>query len=271
MTIHKNTKLLPHQRQSMYGQWLAGRSIVSLSAQYDISRPTVYKWLKRAKLNEFANRLSYNHRFKTIQYGLKKLTKVEKKILKQLERDNIERYEKDYPGEMVHFDNAKLPAIAGDPNKRKEYLHVAVDDYSRYLVADIFPDKTQYSAAIHLEETIMAMPFTLETIYSDNGKEYKGGADHQFMATARDYNLKQSFTKVKTPKTNGKAERVIRTLREEWHRKHQFRSREERKRLLDQFVYYYNHQRQHQGLNGQTPKQRLDSYVSKAVKEQVKM
>ncbi len=265
--MHKNTRLLPHQRKKIYLRWSAGEKITHLADYFDVSRETIYKWIRRARLNEFKNRLSVNHRYRSIEYGLKKLAKTEKMIQKRLDRRS-ERYEKDYPGEMVHFDNAKLPLIENDENKKREHLHVAVDDYSRYLVADIFPDKTQWSSAIHLEETVMAMPFEIESTYSDNGKEYKGKeGDHQFMITARDYNLKRGFTKARHPKTNGKAERIIRTLLTEWHQRHNFTSREERKQSLDQFVRYYNQERPHQGLNGQTPQQRLDSYVPKNVKE----
>ena len=198
---------------------------------------------------------------------MKKLAKTEAKITKRQELE-ANRYQRSNPGELVHFDNAKLPAIQGDPNKKHEHLHVAVDDYSRYLVADIFPDKTQWSAAIHLEETILGMPFDIQTAYSDNGKEYKGRPDeHRFMLTCQEYAIKQSFTRPKTPKTNGKAERIIRTFLEEWHYQHRFATREERKRSLDEYVRFYNQERKHQGLEGLTPQQKLDSYAPKAVKE----
>lgn len=259
--MHKNSKLLPSQRKLIYDRWQSGEKVTHLADIFDISRETVYEWLRRARINEFVNRLSTNHRYKTIEYGLKKLSKVEAKMIKK-RRLEENRYERKHPGELVHFDNTKLPAIKGDSNKRREYLHVAVDDYSRYLVADIFPDKTQWSSTIHLEETILAMPFDIIAIYSDNGKEYKGRPnEHQFMITTKEYNIKQYFTKPRTPKTNGKAERVIRTLIEQWHFKHQFRTREERKQSLDEFVRFYNQERAHQGLNNQSPSQRLKSYV----------
>lgn len=265
MTMHKNSKLLPDQRKLIYECWQAGEKVTHLSDRFDVSRQTVYIWLRRARLGEFINRLSINHRYKKVEYGLRKITKAEMKIKKRQERE-ANRYERHHPGELVHFDNAKLPAIKGDINKKREHLHVSVDDHSRYLAADIFPDKTQWSSSIHLEETILAMPFDIQTVYSDNGKEYRGKPDeHQFMVTCKEYDIKQSFTKPRTPKTNGKAERVIRTLLEEWHNNHRFASREERKASLDEFVRFYNQERKHQGLNGLTPQERLDSYESKTV------
>lgn len=88
------------------------------------------------------------------------------------------------------------------------------------------------------------------------------------MITCSEYDIKQAFTKPRTPRTNGKAERVIRTLIEEWHNQHNFRTREERKWSLDEFVRYYNQERKHQGLEGLTPQQQLDTYVPKTVKVQ---
>lgn len=241
-----------------------------LADHYDVSRETVYEWLRRARLGEFRNRLSVNHRYQRLEYGLKKLAKVGARIAKRLAR-NANRYERPALGELVHFDNARLPAIQGDPNQKREHLHVAIDDYARYLVADIFPDKTQWSAAIHLEEAILAMPFDIETVYSDNGKEYQGKPNqHQFMTTCQAYGIKQSFTKAKHPQTNGKAGRISRTLLEQWHDRQSFQSRQQRKQSLDEFVRYYNYERPHQGWQDQTSQQRLDSPVPKTVNERSK-
>jgi len=44
--------------------------------------------------------------------------------------------------------------------------------------------------------------------------------------------IEQRFTKVKTPRTNGKAERVIRTIMEMWHNKTNFKSNAHRKQEL---------------------------------------
>ncbi len=265
--MHKNTKLLPCQRRNIYLRWQAGEKILHLADQFDVSRETVYEWLRRARVGEFANRLSVNHRYKAVEYGLKKLQKIEMKIRKK-QALVASRYERNHPGELVHFDNTRLPAVKGDPNKKREHLHVAVDDYSRYLVADIFPDKTQWSSAIHLEETVLGMPFDIRASYSDNGKEYKGRPnEHRFMATCGEYGIKQYFTKPGTPKTNGKAERVIRTLIEQWHYRHTFSSRVERKHSLDEYVRRYNQERAHRGIDNQTPQQRLDSYASTLSKD----
>jgi len=265
--MHKNTRLLPYQRREAYRRWLEGDSVVELARKYGVSRKCLYEVFKKAKLGVFGNYSSKNHRYRSIEYGFKKLARTEAKIGKILAKraHRLNRYVKDRPGEMVHFDTKRLPLLAGEsPTIPREYLFVAVDDCSRMLFADIFPDKTQWSAAIMLDETIRAMPFAVQGAYSDNGSEYKGRKDHAFVALCKQRGIAQGFTQVKHPWTNGKAERVIKTLMTEWHRRRSFISREERRKFLYAYVRWYNQLRPHQSLNDQSPYQFLESYLARA-------
>lgn len=76
---------------------------------------------------------------------------------------------------MVHTDSSVLPLLRGEAiNTPREYLYVFVDDYCRWLFADILPDQTSWSAAICMDEAMIMMPFEIKLMYSDNGKEFKG-------------------------------------------------------------------------------------------------
>jgi len=56
----------------------------------------------------------------------------------------------------------------------REYLFVAIDDFPwSCLYAEIFPDKTQHSAACFLLSTAAQCPYQIDYAYSDNGKELK--------------------------------------------------------------------------------------------------
>nr|WP_245945449.1 DDE-type integrase/transposase/recombinase [Neisseria dentiae] len=58
---------------------------------------------------------------------------------------------------------------ATDP---RDYLFVAIDDFSRELYAAILPDRTAASAAkFLLRDVIDCCPYTIECAYSDNGVE----------------------------------------------------------------------------------------------------
>lgn len=265
--MHKNTKLLPYQRRDIYTRWKGGVKITSLAREYKVTRQTIYETLGDAKLSIFINRSSMNRRYRTLAYGLKKLQVVEDRIARKIanKAHRLRRYEKEVPGEMVHLDTKRLPLLHGEAVVTpREYLFVAIDDHSRTLFADIFPDKTSYSAAIFLEEVRRAFPFPVTGIYSDNGSEYKGKPGHPVVDLCRRAKLSQHFTKVKHPWTNGKAERVIRTLMEEWHSRTRSNhlSRDHRRRHLYAYVDWYNQSRPHQSLAGKTPFGRLEEYAS---------
>ncbi|MEZ4484501.1 MAG: hypothetical protein R2864_07865 [Syntrophotaleaceae bacterium] len=74
------------------------------------------------------------------------------------------RYNKSYPGELVHFDSKRLPLLKGeDQTLPREYLFVAIDNFSRELYAGIFPDKTQHSAELFCARFPMNVPTPLST------------------------------------------------------------------------------------------------------------
>lgn len=266
--MHKNTRLLPRMRRELYRRWIDGDTIADLARHYQISRATVYRVIKKARLDIFVNLPSVNHRYRTIEYGLKTLSKVEKKLAKKLARreHRLKRYEKSSPGEMVHFDTKRLPVMYGEAvSGPREWLFVAIDDFSRFLVADILPDKTGYSSAIFLEEVLHAMPFEIEKAFSDNGSEYKGRPDHPFVESLVRHGISQSFTKPRHPYTNGKAERVIKTIMTECFVRtgRAFSSRDERRRFLYAFVNWYNTTRPHESLGDIPPIKRLEAYLAR--------
>jgi len=270
--MHKHTKLLPYQRREVFRRWELGESVVDLSVRFMVSRTTLYRVFKKARLGVFANYTSKNRRYRAVAYGLKSLTATERSVAAKLARKahRLNRYEKDTPGEMVHFDTKMLPRLSGEGlEEPREHLHVAIDDFSRLLVADILPDKMSYSSAIHLAEVIETMPFGIEVAYSDNGSEYKGRPSHAFVRLCAFHEIKQQFTKPRHPQTNGKAERVIKTLMTEWHAGRHFTSRQERRRFLYAYVNWYNQVRPHQSLGGQSPLERLRSYVARVMPESV--
>ena len=171
------------------------------------------------------------------------------------------RYNKKYPGEMFHMDTKRLPLLKGETKEgRREYLFVGIDDFSRELYVAILPDKTQESSKNFLEQVLDECPYKIEQIYSDNGTEYKGSESHAFVKLCKENKIEQRFTKVKRPQTNGKAERVIRTLMEMWHEKNIFKNRNHRKLELIRFVNYYNTVKPHKGIDGQTPIEKLLDY-----------
>lgn len=265
--MHKNTKLPEALRREVYRRWVTGQSQRSLADEYHVDKKIIGRVVVRGRLQDFSVHDSTNERYRTIEYGLKKLMKTEQRLRKRADRLAIRRYEKSYPGEMVHADTKMLPRLQGETKGiSRERLYVALDDFSRTMVADIMPDKSQESSEVFGSITTERLPFTIRDWYTDRGTEWKGTKEHAFVAWCREGNITQHFTKPRTPQTNGKAERVIRTLMTEWHRKHHFASREERRRLLYVYVDQYNHERVH-GTLGMTPIKKLEQFAKGETEE----
>lgn len=264
--MHKNTKLTPIRRKEIYVLWLSGRMISDLALTFRVTRPIIYRVLLRARHGDFSVHRSTNHRYRSFRYGIKYVNNAESKVLNRLNK-YVQRYEKEYPGELIHMDTKTLRRTQHESSRLfgSECLYVAIDDYSRYLFADILPKKNMEYATIFLKTFLKNSEFPIECIYTDNGTEFKGRIDHHFMAACQRAGLRQKFTRPRRPQTNGKAERVIRTLLEECLMKDYWKRTERRKALHD-YINYYNMLRPHsalkQGKNLLTPCQKIKTYLN---------
>lgn len=70
---------------------------------------------------------------------------------------------------------------------------------------------------------------------------------------------RQLFIKPHCPWQNGKIERLNRTLQTEWAYRQHYASNDERTAALAPWLDYYNNERQHHGIGGQTPISRITS------------
>ncbi|WP_442970062.1 integrase core domain-containing protein [Roseibium sp. FZY0029] len=67
----------------------------------------------------------------------------------------------------------------------------------------------------------------------------------------------RALSQTNPPQTNGKAERFIKTLHEEWACGVPYKTSEQRKAALPRWLGIYNCQRPHGGINFKTPITRL--------------
>lgn len=272
--MHKHTKLTPTLRRGIYQAWLKGNSSMRrLADQYHVDKNVIKTVLVRGKIGDFTVHDSVNHRYRTIEYGLRRLSYAEKQLAKVIAKreKRANRYERKTPGEMVHGDTKRLPSINRpdrfrQPIIKAPVLYIAIDDYSRFLTADILPDKTMWSSAVFFESSALRLPFSMDMYYTDNGGEYRGNETHALVSACARLGVQQRYTKPNHPWTNGKAERVIQTITKEWFNKskERFTSLDAMKQSLYEYVDWYNHERQHQSLNNLTPVQRLAQYYQQS-------
>ena len=179
------------------------------------------------------------------------------------------RYEHEHPGSLFHIDAKKLAridgvghAIHGDRSRQKrgvgwEAVLVCVDDHTRLAYAEVVPSENAPHATAFLERALRWFDqrgIRCQRILSDNAKCY---ASKAFVATCQKHGVRQSFTRPYTPKTNGKAERFIQTLKRRWAYRHVYRTSALRAASLRPWLDHYNQQRPHRALGKRTPMDRL--------------
>jgi len=179
--------------------------------------------------------------------------------------EQVIRYERDRPGEPLHLVIEKLGRIGrvghrihGDPSRRCpgvgwEFLHVCVDDASRVAYAEILPDEKKERVTGFTERAIRWFEergVGIQRIMTDNGPGYRSKL---LRRTLEAHRIKHLFTRPYTPRTNGKADRFIRTALEEWAYARPYGHSNERTAALVAFLLYYNGGRPHGGIVGRTP------------------
>lgn len=177
------------------------------------------------------------------------------------------RYERETPGEIIHIDIKKLAKINGvghrihgdrtkGQGKGWEYLHVAIDDHSRLAYSEMLPDETGDSSLLFARNAIKWFKrhgITVQRIMTDNGVGYK----KRYRKKLKSWGIKHITTRPYTPKTNGKAERFIRTSLEEWAYVQPYSHSDDRNAALKGFIDFYNNHRHHHGINA-TPIKRCE-------------
>lgn len=181
----------------------------------------------------------------------------------------VRRYEKERPGEMVHLDTKKLGRIGrighritGDRRSRVrgigwEFVHVAIDDYSRSSYVEVLPDERAPTTVGFLDRAVAWFAqkgVRVETLLTDNGGNYRSKV---FAAACNAAAMRHRRTRPYRPRTNGKAERFIQTLLRDWAYKRPYTTSYQRTKRLETFVRYYNQQRPHASLNRHPPASRL--------------
>lgn len=215
-----------------------------------IARSTVYAVLRRAGIH----RLAWLHRTTR----------------------EVVRYEHPRPGALVHLDIKKLGRIPQGGGKRIlpgfaetqsgpkrgprlgfDFVHVAVDDHSRYAYAEALPDERGATATAFLLRALAHFDrqgITVERALTDNGACY---VSRVFTSTAPVNGVRLKRTRPFRPQTNGKAEAFNKILQAEWAYQRPYTSNRDRLDTLPAFLAYYNHRRPHGGIGGITPASRM--------------
>ncbi|HLL44922.1 MAG TPA: integrase core domain-containing protein [Segetibacter sp.] len=177
-------------------------------------------------------------------------------------KQNKRKIIKEKMGQLGHIDCHHLSKSIIRGESRKLYLVCVVDDHSRLAWAEVTEDITSLTVMFAALKCINMLndqyKIKFGEILSDNGPEFgpkdsKQKYGHPFERMLLELGIKHRYCRPYRPQTNGKVERFWRTLQEDLIRETDFDSLEELKDELIQYLYYYNHHRPHQGIEGKVP------------------
>jgi len=312
---HRNARLTVFSRQFIIERLQSGFTQAEVAATSGVSRSTVAKWARRYRDEGLAGLQDRSSRPKSCRHALGEpiieaiirlrrelgcgphriawelglaastvygvLRRAGLSVLARLDRTTraVQRYERERPGELVHFDIKKLGKIPDGGGKRffdpgwaetgagmnrpgrskrgYDFLHVAVDDHSRYAYVEALPDEKGPTAAAFLMRSVLAFAavgINVERVLSDNGGCYRA---HVFAQTASELGIGRRYTRPRRPQTNGKAERFIKTLQAEWAYLRAYSTNQKRLEALPGFMDRYNYARPHTAIGNKPPASRL--------------
>jgi transposase InsO family protein len=254
----------PMIRKIVHLRWKQRLGPVQIGAKLGVPASTVHAVLVRCQLN----RLTY---------------------IDRVTGEPARRYERSRPGELLHVDTTKFGNIPdgggwrfvgvtqGGRNRivtrdrtgirsRKYYpkvgtcfVHTVIDDYTRLAYAECHDDETAATAVAVLHRAVAWFAergVVVERVLSDNGSAYKS---FLWRDTCAELGITMKKTRPYRPQTNGKVERLHRTMADGWAYRRLYTSENARRAALAGWIHQYNHHRPHSALGGQPPITRLDN------------
>jgi transposase InsO family protein len=198
-----------------------------------------------------------------LRIGLGKLSRLEPP-------EPPNRYERANPGELIHIDVKKLVRIEKGAGHRVtgkrtsqakgagwERVHVCVDDATRLAYVEVLDDEKARTAIGFLRRAIAfysAHGIAVERVMTDNGPAYLSAAH---AIACRALGVRHIRTRPYRPRTNGKAERFIRTMLGGWAYGAIYRNSAQRTAALSGWLDFYNWRRPHGSLAHKPPGARL--------------
>ena len=209
----------------------------------------------------------------------KRLKSLEEKVAKDnliLTESQIQALEKSKEEKVAHGEiETEHPGYLGSQDTfyvgnmkgvGRIYQQTYIDTYSKTATVKLYDRKNALVAADLLNDRVI--PFydkynvKLLRMLTDRGTEYKGKREHhEYELYLNLENIDHTFTKAKSPQTNGICERFHRTILNEFYqiafRKKVYKSIDELQKDVDEWLDYYNSKRPHSGkkCEGRTPMQ----------------
>lgn len=153
------------------------------------------------------------------------------------------------PGDLVQIDTIHLiPGLL--------YVYTLVDVFSRWAQARVSERINTHKSLRFVYDSEKIFPFNFSMLQSDHGSEFSNWFTENIKAKL---GSNHRHSRVRRPSDNGHLERFNRTLQDECL-KDIPKTLKAYKKAIPEYIYYYNTERLHLGLNLKTPMQVVTSY-----------
>ena len=123
-----------------------------------------------------------------------------KPLVRPMRKKTLHCYSRQTPGGGVQMDACKIAPGC--------YQYTAVDDYTRYRVLVVYPRRTATHTIDFLERVIEEMPFPVQRIQTDRGREFFAFTVQQWLMNRT---IKFRPIRPRSPHLNGKVDRSQKT------------------------------------------------------------
>jgi transposase InsO family protein len=172
---------------------------------------------------------------------------------RSLPRQSSRRFEWAEPGALLHIDAMQLPKFAAPGHWATKdraghrsrgagsvYVVSVIDDHTRLAYCELHSAEDRWTTTTTLKRAAAWMLEQgckpVQAVMSDNHKAY---TSHHFQTLLAELGARHITTPPYTPRWNGKAERLHRTLNDEWARSQTWPTSQARDRALSSFLRYY--------------------------------
>jgi len=138
-----------------------------------------------------------------------------------------------------------------------EFVHICVDDATHLAYVEVLPDERARTAVGFLRRAVgfyAAHGIAVKRAMTDNGPAYRSTVH---AIACRALGIRHIRTRPYRPRTNGKAERFIRTMLGGWAYGAIYRDSAQRTAALSGWLEFYNWRRPHGSLSHKPPGARL--------------
>ena len=300
MTIHPNARTTPAIRRELQ-EAPAEVSTTTLAARYGINIKTAAKWRKAARVEDGSHAPMRPHNSKLTECDKRIICEAKRTLMLPLDDlcealkgklscGSIDRSRvsavlasakltthtrpkapvekkpfKEYPPGYLHVDTTYLPKMGGQSLK----AFVAVDRATRMAFVSVSPKKTPKAAEAFIQKVKAEFPVPITHVLTDNGTEFTWKKlavpvkkPHPFEEAVKAIGAEHRTTKVKHPWTNGRVERLNRTMKDATIEKTRYAGSRELIADLHRWCFEYNHHSRLRTLSGLSPFQALQKHLS---------